>query len=91
MSLKHGCSWRRESEASAHLSGIMTASELFLMFLVQKLGLTLARLEEVEGSVPGSYKATDTATDAGDVNAPQLNEDMAQAVGAGFQEVKKIE
>lgn len=40
----------REAEASAHLTGIMTASELFLMFLVQKLGLTLSRLEDVEAS-----------------------------------------
>lgn len=32
----------------------MTASELFLMFLVQKLGLTLSRLEDVEAAASAS-------------------------------------
>lgn len=34
----------------------MTASELFLMFLVQKLGLTLARLEDVENQFRAATK-----------------------------------
>lgn len=38
---------RRESEATANLGAVLTASTLVTMFVVRKLGLTLAELDDV--------------------------------------------
>ncbi|KAA6417824.1 MAG: hypothetical protein FRX49_12181, partial [Trebouxia sp. A1-2] len=48
---------RRESEATANLGAVLTGSTLVTMFVVRKLGLTLAELDDVTSGVTTTAEA----------------------------------
>lgn len=47
----------RESEATANLGAVLTASTLVTMFVVRKLGLTLAELDDVTSGTTSTAEA----------------------------------
>lgn len=52
----------RESEATANLGAVLTASTLVTMFVVRKLGLTLAELDDVTSGTTSVQEAKGRVT-----------------------------
>ncbi|KAK9809393.1 hypothetical protein WJX73_001703 [Symbiochloris irregularis] len=55
---------RRETEATSSLSGILTGSCLMTMFVVRKLGLALAQVDELTSGTRGMFSEPSTPAEA---------------------------
>lgn len=59
----------RESEATANLGAVLTGSTLVTMFVVRKLGLTLAELDDVTSGTTTAAEAKQHVTAFGETDA----------------------
>ena len=74
----------RESEATANLGAVLTGSTLVTMFVVRKLGLTLAELDDVTSGTTTTAEAKanlsafggSTAADAGAAGGVERHKDL---------------
>lgn len=70
----------RESEATANLGAVLTGSTLVTMFVVRKLGLTLAELDDVTSGTTTAAEAKQHVTAFG--GAPQTDATASAAYNA---------
>ena len=70
----------RESEATANLGAVLTGSTLVTMFVVRKLGLTLAELDDVTSGTTTAAEAKQNISAFG--GAPQTDATASAAYDA---------
>jgi hypothetical protein len=78
----------RESEATANLGAVLTGSTLVTMFVVRKLGLTLAELDDVTSGVTTTAEAKANVSAFG--GAPTSDTAVAPAGGIAVENPKDL-
>ena len=79
----------RESEATANLGAVLTGSTLVTMFVVRKLGLTLAELDDVTSGITSVSEAKANVSAFGNAAAGNTSAGNTGAPGQGANELRK--